>query len=276
LEKRDEGRVADIFQEVDEELRKDRYQVWLRKYGPLVLGGAVAVVVLVGGWQFWESWSENRRDTASDTYAAAATQVEEANWDSAAVALDEIAASGPDGYATLALMQRGAVALEAGDNVAATRYFEQAAARSPDPLVRDLATLKAAMAGFETFSADDIANRLGRIAEGDNALRLLARELIATKAMDAGRYDAARNDFEAIVFALDAPQGLRARASAALAVLNRLDPVETEVEDATEAPVQTETPADTLPAENQAEDAGDVATMPEDAPAEAGEGEEQD
>lgn len=227
--------MADIFQEVDEELRKDRYQVWLRKYGPWVLGAAIVIIAVVGGWQFWESWSESRRNTASDTYNSAAQLVEGERWDEAGVALDDISENGPDGYATLALMQRGAVALEAGDNEAARGFFERAAARSPDPLVRDLATLKAALAGYESYSADDLANRLGRIAGGDNAMRHLASELIAAKAMDEADYETARSEYESIVFALDAPDGVRARASAALAVLNRVAPETADDADVAEA-----------------------------------------
>lgn len=217
--------MADIFeQEVDEELRKDRYNALLRKYGPWVLGTAIVIVAVVGGWQAWDSWSERQRDAASDTYNSAARLLENERWDEAGVALDDIAESGPDGYATLALMQRGAVALEAGDRDAARRFFEQAAARSPEPLVRDLATLKAALAGFETYSTDDLANRLGRIASSESAMRHLATELIAAKAMSEGDYARARSEYDAIVFALDAPDGVRARASAALALLNQLDP----------------------------------------------------
>ncbi|MEN0651814.1 MULTISPECIES: tetratricopeptide repeat protein [Hyphobacterium] len=217
--------MADIFeQEVDEELRKDRYNALLRRYGPWVLGIAIVIVVVVGGWQAWESWSKSQRDAASETYVSAARLVENERWDAAEAALEQIAESGPDGYATLALMQRGAVALEQGDNDAARRYFEQAAARSPEPIVRDLATLKAALAGFESYSTDDLANRLGRIASGDNAMRHLAIELIASKALSEGDYARARQEYDSIVFALDAPDGVRVRASAALALLNRLDP----------------------------------------------------
>lgn len=217
--------MADIFeQEVDEELRKDRYNALLRRYGPWVLGVAIVIIVGVGGWQAWESWSKSQRDAASDTYVAAARLVENDRFEEAGVELQQIAENGPDGYATLALMQQGAIALEQGDNDAARRLFEQAAARSPEPLVRDLATLKAALAGFETYSTDDLANRLGRIASGDNAMRHLATELIASKALSEGDYDRARREYDSIVFALDAPDGVRVRASAALALLNRLDP----------------------------------------------------
>lgn len=217
--------MADIFeQEVDEELRKDRYNALLRRYGPWVLGVAIFIIVVVGGWQAWESWSKSQRDAASDTYVSAARLAENERWDEAGVELEQIAENGPDGYATLALMQRGAIALEQGDNDAARRFFEQAAARSPEPLVRDLATLKAALAGFESYSTDDLANRLGRIASGENAMRHLATELIASKALSEGDYDRARREYDSIVFALDAPDGVRVRASAALALLNRLDP----------------------------------------------------
>lgn len=237
--------MADIFNEVEEELRKDKYQEWLRTYGPWVGGAAAALILAVAGYEGWKAWSTSQEQAASEEYSEAVDLYETNNLSAAAVELEDIAATGPDGYAALALMQRGAIALENGEREAAAGYFEDAAARSSDPIISDLATLKAIWAQFETYSPDDLANRLAPLTGQDRPYRFLAHEAIGVSAMQAGDYDAARRAFEAIIYAIDAPQGAAARANAALAVTNQMDPAG--AEEAAEE--QADIPADAVEGE---------------------------
>ena len=54
--------VSDIFAEVDEELRADRAQKLLKKYGGVLIGAAAVVVACVAGWQAWRA--HETRETA--------------------------------------------------------------------------------------------------------------------------------------------------------------------------------------------------------------------
>ena len=47
--------MGDIFREVDEELKQDRYEKLWRQYGKYVIAGAVLIVAAVAGWKAWES-----------------------------------------------------------------------------------------------------------------------------------------------------------------------------------------------------------------------------
>ena len=49
--------MVDIFEEVDEELRKDKYQELLRKYGPWALGGAIGIIAVAAGYQWLQASS---------------------------------------------------------------------------------------------------------------------------------------------------------------------------------------------------------------------------
>ncbi len=46
--------LSDIFDEVDEDLRADRARKLLQKYGGLLVGAAVLVVIGVGGFKAWQ------------------------------------------------------------------------------------------------------------------------------------------------------------------------------------------------------------------------------
>ncbi|MCX7382391.1 MAG: tetratricopeptide repeat protein, partial [Alphaproteobacteria bacterium] len=48
--------MSDIFAEVDEDLRADRAQKMLKKYGGVLIGAALVVVIGVAGWQAWRAY----------------------------------------------------------------------------------------------------------------------------------------------------------------------------------------------------------------------------
>ena len=65
--------MVDIFDEVEEELREERMQEFLKKYGILLIAACLLVVGSVAGWKAW-GWYEERRDLdASTRYLAAAS-----------------------------------------------------------------------------------------------------------------------------------------------------------------------------------------------------------
>ncbi|MDF1767438.1 tetratricopeptide repeat protein [Maricaulis sp.] len=264
--------MVDIFEEVDEALSRDKYQELLRKYGPWALGGALAIIVGTVAWQGFDAWQTSGREAASDSYAAAMTQVEAGQLPLAAASLETLAGQGTAGYVPLALIQRGNVALEQGDNAAAADFFEQAAAAASDPLLGDMAEIRAVWAAWDTLSFSDIDLRLSRLVNGESPFRHLARETIASAALRADNYERARTQYQFLAFANDAPAGVSARAREALALIaQRAGPAEPSADDvpadtmaADDAPVDDAAAADDAVAEETAAeteetpDAGDA------------------
>ena len=60
-----------IFREVDEELRGDRLRNLWRRFGPYVIGAAVAIVLLVAVNEGWSWWQGSQAAAASDKFYAA-------------------------------------------------------------------------------------------------------------------------------------------------------------------------------------------------------------
>ncbi|MFW6413223.1 MAG: tetratricopeptide repeat protein [Oceanicaulis sp.] len=243
--------MVDVFDEVEEELRRERYQALLRQWGPWVGGVAVAIVLGVAGYQFIDWRSETTAAGASDRYMAASDLIAEGDLAAADAALAGLAEDGPRGYAALALLRRGEIALEQGDADEAARLFTAAAERAPEPLTRDLARYKAALAQFDTLSYDDLSVRLEPLSEGEARFGLLAGELIAAAALRDERWAQARSRYELLSVALDAPPGLSRRAAEALAFIEQNAPQT--ADDA--APAET-APAAPAQAEPQIEEDG--------------------
>jgi len=224
--------LADAFDEVEEELRRERYQAMLRKWGPWVAGIAAAIVLGAAGYQYWSATTKSAADSASDAYQAAATLFEAGALNEADAAFASLAETGPRGYAALALMRRAAIAQAGGDAQEAARLFEAAGERSPDPLTRDVARYRAVLAVFDDLSLDDLNLRLEPLTRPGSAVGPLARELMSAAALRDQRWDDARRRYELLTIAVDAPAGVQRRAQEALAYIDQNAPAEAPAEPA--------------------------------------------
>lgn len=213
--------MVDIFEEVDEELRRDKYQDLLRKWGPWALGAALAIIAGSVAWQGFDAWQTRSRETASDAFVAAMNNYEAGELGLAAAGLETLAGEGTPGYVSLALIQRGNVALDEGDAAAAAGFFEQAAAQATDPLLRDMAEIRAVWASWDGLSFSEIDLRLSRMVNGDAPYRHIARETIAAAALRADELERARTQYQFLAFASDAPSGVQRRAQEALALIGQ-------------------------------------------------------
>ena len=216
--------MVDVFDEVEEELRRERYQALLRQWGPWVGGAAAAIVIGVAGYQFLDWRSVSMASQASDLYMTGAERLAAGNPDLAVADFETLSQSGPRGYQALALMRQAEIAITRGDADEAARLYSAAAERSPEPLLRDLARYKAALTQFDSLSYDDLVARMEPLTEGDAPFGVLARELMAAGAVKAERWDEARRRYELLTVALDAPPGVALRTAEALAFIARNAP----------------------------------------------------
>ena len=127
--------MADIFDEIDEELKQDRAkQVWAR-YGKYVVSAAAAVVLGVGASQGFTAWKQSQAEASADLYSQAIAS------DDAVTMLEASLGDLTDGYALLGRFRIAAGKAGDGDAAAAEGvYLEIAADASVATLYRDAAT----------------------------------------------------------------------------------------------------------------------------------------
>jgi hypothetical protein len=215
--------VVDIFDEVEEELRAERAQQMLKRYGGLIIAGAVLIVGAAGGWEGWR-WYEARQDaTAAVEYltamnmadAATAAGTSAASRAIAMATFANVAASAPKGYATLARLREAALKADAGDLQAAAGLWDQVAAdQSVDPLLRDLAVLTWAQHLLDKAGPGTLQARLKPLAEPANPWHSLAQEQLALLDLRLGKRDQAKAALTQLAQDITAPNGLRSRAAA--------------------------------------------------------------
>src|SRR4051812_43381937 len=91
-----------IFREVDEELRSDRMRSAWRRFGPVVIGAAVLVVILVAANEGWSWYQSSKASASSDKLYAAFAAIDGNDAAKAKATLDDLIATGSGGYPTLA------------------------------------------------------------------------------------------------------------------------------------------------------------------------------
>lgn len=207
--------MVDIFQEVEEDLKRERSEELWRKYGKYVIGVAAAIVLGVAGREGWKTY-ETSTSIENGTRFANAAELAEAggNQDAALEALDAIIANGDAGFIALGHFQKAAVYLRADAVPSAIAELEAIAANDDvDQVYRDLAVVQIAMNSASETNAQDLINRLEPIAVPENAWYYSAREMIALLHVAAGEIDAAKPLLTEIADDNAAPAGMRARAS---------------------------------------------------------------
>src|SRR5215212_5130904 len=93
--------VADIFQEVDEEVRRERLKQLWERHSNLIVAIAVLIVVAVGGWRGYQWWEAKKAAEAGAVFESAARLAAEGKQLEAEEAFARIAAEGAGGYRTL-------------------------------------------------------------------------------------------------------------------------------------------------------------------------------
>jgi hypothetical protein len=212
--------LTDLFEEVEEQLRSDRYRTLARKALPWVL--AIAVAALVAALAFW-GWSAYRSQSAnkaSEQYAAALDAFNKGQETRAVQLWGEVATSPAKAYKSLALMQLGGLQVADNKPAEAVKLFDQAAQAAPDDVLGDAARLKSAFALIDTAPYKDVEARLTPLMKDGRPYRVQAREALAFAKLMAGNTAGARGDFVVISQSLDAPDGARERAKAAMDLID--------------------------------------------------------
>jgi len=204
--------VADIFHEVDEEVRRERLKKLWERYNVYIMALAVLIVAGIGGWRGYEFWVAKRAAAAGAAFEAAATLGDQAKFAEAEAAFVKVAAEAPEGYRVLARMRAAGALAQVKPADAVKAYDELSTDPSLGTIWQDLAAIRAGLLLVDTASLADMRRRLEPLAEPTRGFRHTARELLALSAWRNHDFPAARRYLEMIATDAESPVGTRARA----------------------------------------------------------------
>ena len=211
--------MSEIFDEVQEEVRREQLKRLWERYSTLILTVAFLIVGGVGGWRAWVYLEGKKAQEAGAQFEAAATLADQQKPAEAEAAFARIASDAPQGYRTLARL-RAAGELATRDAPGAVKLYDAIAAdRSVGQTEQDLAALRAASLLVDTASYADIKARLEPLTGATRTFRHSARELLAVSAWRNKDMTAARQWIDVITTDPVSPQSLRSRMEALQALL---------------------------------------------------------
>lgn len=210
--------MADIFNEVDEEVRRERLkQLWTR-YGNVIIAAAILIVIGVGGWRGWQYWEAKKAAETGAAFEAAANLATEGKTEDAIAAFSRIIAEGTSGYRLLARF-REATEVAERDRAAAVKEYDALAADPSVPrALQDLAAIRAGLLLMDSTSYDELARRLEPLTANDRVFRHTARELLAVSAWRNSNAAAMRRWIDMIATDAQTPASTRARVEVLTAI----------------------------------------------------------
>jgi len=211
--------VSELFDEVDEDVRRDQLKKLWERYSIYIVAGALMIIASVGGWRGYQ-YLEAKKAAEAGAAFDKAVELSEANKHAEAeAAFTDLAAKAPSGYRTLARL-RAAAEVASRDPQAATKLYDDIAAdRSAGAPAQELAKVRAAGLLLETTSYSNMLARLEAATAPGATFRHSARELMALSAWRANDTAAARQWLDMIANDGETPPSLRSRAEALQALL---------------------------------------------------------
>jgi len=211
--------VSELFDEVDEEVRRDQLKKLWDQYSIYIIAGAFLIIAGVGGWRGYQYLEAQKAAEAGAAFDKAIELSEQNKHAEAEAAFNDLAAKAPWGYRMLARMRAAAEVATRDPQAAAKMYDDIADDRSIEAEQRDLARVRAAGLLLDKSTYPNMLTRLEASAAPGATFRHTARELLALSAWRANDAAAARKWLDLIAADGETPPSLRSRAEALQAML---------------------------------------------------------
>jgi hypothetical protein len=211
--------VSELFDEVDEEVRRDQLKKLWDQYSIYIIALALLIIAAVGGWRGYQYLEAKKAAEAGAAFDAALDLSEQNKHAEAEAAFDKLAATAPAGYRMLARMRVAAEVATRDPRAGARMYDEIAGDRSIGAEHQDLAKIRAAGLLLDTESYPNMLQRLEAATKPEATFRHTARELLALSAWRANDTTAARQWLDMIASDGETPSAMRSRAEALQALL---------------------------------------------------------
>ncbi|MGC6518164.1 MAG: hypothetical protein ACON49_09105 [Candidatus Puniceispirillaceae bacterium] len=207
--------MADIIDEINEEIKQERMQALFAKYGKIIIGFAAAVVAIVVALQGYGMYQDSVKAKAATAYFDALGE------DEIGAALKQSEGALNAGYSMLSQFVTAAELV--GDDQQADAYdiyANLARDNALSDIYRDFAAMLAVTNAPASISTDELVALIQPVADKAGPTQGLALELRADLALRDNDIAAAKTYLEQITQLQDIPNGLRQRAATLALVLD--------------------------------------------------------
>lgn len=202
-----------FVREVDENLRRDQAEQFLRKNLALIIGGALLVLAAIAGWFYWQDRQAKQAAADVEALNAVMNDLGGGNQASAPKRLETLVQSSSEGVATQAKLTQAAMLLDQNKKAEAVAIYKGIAEDSglAQPY-RDLATIRQTALEFDTLKPEQVIARLEPMSKAGNPWFGSAGEMTAMAMLKQNRTSEAGRMFAAIAADRQVPGTIRSRA----------------------------------------------------------------
>ena len=209
--------MANIFREVDEDIRKERYINLFRKYGVYVIAIIVIIVGTLAGIQFYSGYQVDKNEILFAEYI----NIIENNSDDT---LEKLSESGE----TSNIFLNGMYLLKRSDLLVASSQIDQATLllseaienNALNKIHNDVAIYKLLMINIETLSIEEIKSYQNKLISEVDAF-YLTEELIAIKFLIGGQKEDAIKKFSELSTNNNVPIEIKNRSAVFIKIANQ-------------------------------------------------------
>jgi hypothetical protein len=211
--------LADIFHEVDEEVRRERLQKLWDRYSIHIIALAVLIVAAIAAWRAYDWWLAKQAAAAGAQFEQALILSEQGKRAAAEAAFTNIVAEAPAGYRMLARFRAAGEVAHNKPADAVKAYDDIAADGALGQTLQDLATLRAGMLLVDSTPLSEMRQRLDPLTAPDRSFRASAQEMLALSAWHNKDLATARHYIDMLMQDTETPPGARARAEVLSALI---------------------------------------------------------
>lgn len=202
-----------FLREVDEELRRERLNQTVARYGWWIVAGAVLVLAAIGGIFWYRSYQADQAQARGESLLNALDALEGGNRNSAMAQIDALAESNSPGYRAAALFARANAQVAANDvNGAVGTLGAIAADENLEEPYRHAALVRQTQLQFDQLPPQQVVQRLSPLARPGQPFFGTAGEMVGVAQLRMNRADLAGPLFARIARDETVPASIRTRA----------------------------------------------------------------
>ena len=204
--------MANIFNEVDEDIRKERYQNLWSKYGKYIIGFLILIIIVFSLTQYFQAKNISNNKAILDMYYSAAENIEKNQLDFANQELKIIYNQKNKTLAALSGFKMSETYLKNNQKEEAISLLEEIADNSSlETIYRELALYKYIMINFENINISSIEKKIESIGVNKSILNPYFQEIIGIKFLTIGKIEKANSIFTDLLSNEGTPFDLKMR-----------------------------------------------------------------
>ena len=191
--------MSDIFNEIDEDIRRERYQKLWKTYGKFLILAIVVFFVFSAIYITWSNYLDNLRQREGEIFSNSLEMIENDSWETASLKLSNLYNSSTSGYRSLAKLQHASILVKNNKlDEAIIIYMDLINDEKSNQIYRDLARYFIVIHSFDTAEDSELKENLSYLLNEGNPWYYSARELEGFRLLKLGNYI----DSKAIFFSL--------------------------------------------------------------------------